>query len=226
MKSLSHVIQNIERISKQYVEAMKAFSTATVSEAYGGKGAIFHTIKPIRTGMKLCGPVVPVMARPGDNLIVHKAIYVAHSGDILLIDTSSYLEAGFWGGIMTEAAKQRGIAGLVTDGSVRDSEEIVKMDFPVFCQSLCIKGTTKTCLGMVNHPIHFGGVEVNPGDLIMGDSDGVVVVAREDVPEVLELARQREEKERRIVLELRQGKTTLDLYAFTKLLEREGLKEA
>ena len=126
---------------------------------------------------------------------------------------------------MTEAAKQRGIGGLVTDGSVRDSDEIVKMDFPLFCQSLCIKGTTKTCLGTINHPIHFGDVEVHPGDLIMGDSDGVVAVAREDVPKVLDSARQREEKERRIVLELKQGKTTLELYAFTTLLEREGLKE-
>jgi 4-hydroxy-4-methyl-2-oxoglutarate aldolase len=98
------------------------------------------------------------------------------------------------------------------------------MGFPVFCQSLCIKGTTKTCLGTINHPIHFGGVEINPGDLIMGDSNGVVVVARGDVPQVIDLARQREEKERRIVLDLKQGRTTLELYAFAALLEREGLR--
>jgi 4-hydroxy-4-methyl-2-oxoglutarate aldolase len=135
------------------------------------------------------------------------------------------LEAGFWGGIMTVAAKQRGIAGLVTDGAVRDTEEIIKMDFPVFCQSISIKGTTKTCLGTINHPIFFEGVKIEPGDLIVGDSDGVVVVAREDVPEVLEMARKREEKEKRISAELRQGKSTLELYGFSKILEQEGMRE-
>ncbi len=225
MESLSHAIHNIQRVSRDLVESMKALPTATIYEASGGKGALFHYIKPIKVGMRLCGPVIPVMTRPGDNLIVHKAIYVAQPGDVLLVGTSSFVEAGFWGGIMTEAAQQRGIAGLVTDGAVRDTEEIIKMDFPVFSQGISIKGTTKTCLGTINHPMHFGGVRVEPGDLIVGDSDGVVVVARKDVTGVLEKAKQREEKEKRISSELRQGKTTLELYGFSKILEREGLKE-
>lgn len=225
MDSFIHVIHTIQRAPQDLVESMKTFSTATICEAYGGKGALFHTIKPIRSPMKLCGPVIPVMTRPGDNLIVHKAIYVAKPGDVLLVGTSSFVEAGFWGSIMTVAAKQRGIAGLVTDGAVRDTEEIIKMDFPVFCQSISIKGTTKTCMGTINHPVHFGGVKIEPGDLIVGDSDGVVVVAREDVPGVLEMARQRDEKEKRISAELRQGKSTLELYGFLKILEREGMRE-
>ena len=225
MESSAYVIHNIKRVSGDLVASIKEFSTATICEAYGGKGALPHTIKPIRTDMRLCGPVIPVTTPPGDNLIVHKAIYVAEPGDVLLVGTSSFLEAGFWGGIMTVAAKQRGIAGLVTDGSVRDTDEIAKMGFPIFCQGISIKGTTKNCLGTINHPIAFGDVRVEPGDLIVGDSDGVVVVAREDVPGVLEMARQREEKEKRISAELRQGKSTLEMYGFSEILEREGMRE-
>ena len=225
MTSLKHVIHHIDRVPKELIESMKSIPTATIHEAYGGKGALFHNVKPIQRGMKVCGPVVTVKCRPGDNLIVHKAIYVAHPGDVLLVDTGAFVEAGIWGGIMTEAAQQRQIAGLVTDGAVRDTDEIIQMGFPLFCQSISIKGTTKTCLGTINHPIDFSGVRIVPGDLIVGDSDGVVMVARENVAEVLEKALQREEKEKHISAELRQGKTTLELYRFSELLEREGLEE-
>ena len=225
METSKHVIHNIERVSKDFVEAMKGLSTATIHEAYEGKGALSHNIKPIREGMKVCGSVITVKARPGDNLIVHKAIYAAKPGDVLVVDTSSFVEAGFWGEIMTEAAQQRGIAGLVTDGAVRDTDEIAELGFAVFSQGVSIKGTTKTCLGTINHPMTFEGIMVEPGDLIVGDSDGVVVVARRDVQHVLEIARRREEKEKRISSELRQGKTTLELYGFSKILEGVGLKE-
>ncbi len=225
MSEIKHVIHNIERVPGDLVESMRALPTATISEAYGSKGALFNYIKPIRTSMKLCGSVIPVKARPGDNLLVHKAIYVAQPGDVLLIDTESFVEGGFWGGIMSEAAQQRGIEGLVTDGAVRDTEEIAEMGFPVFCQAVSIKGTTKTSLGTINHPIHFGGIKIRPGDLIVGDADGVVVIARDDVSEVLEKAQEREAKEKRICAHIKQGKTTLELYGFSDVLEREGLKE-
>lgn len=225
MTKLKHAVHHIDRVSKELIESMKSVPTATIHEAYGGKGALFNHIKPIQRGMKVCGPVVTVKCRPGDNLIVHKAIYVAQAGDVLLVDTGSYVEAGFWGGIMTQAAQQRQIAGLVTDGAVRDTDEIIQMGFPLFCQSISIKGTTKTCLGTINHPIDFSGVRIEPGDLIVGDSDGVVVVERENVANVLEKALQREEKEKQISTELKQGKTTLELYRFSELLEREGLEE-
>lgn len=225
MSEIKHVIHNIERVPGDLVESMRALPTATISESYGSKGALFNYIKPIRTSMKLCGSVIPVKARPGDNLLVHKAIYVAQPGDVLLIDTESFIEGGFWGGIMSEAAQQRGIEGLVTDGAVRDTEEIAEMGFPVFCQAVSIKGTTKTSLGTINHPIHFGGIKIRPGDLIVGDADGVVVIARDDVSEVFEKAKEREEKEKRICAQIKEGKTTLELYGFSEILEREGLKE-
>ncbi|MBN2568304.1 MAG: 4-carboxy-4-hydroxy-2-oxoadipate aldolase/oxaloacetate decarboxylase [Deltaproteobacteria bacterium] len=225
MSDFNHVIHSIKRVPKDLVEAMRALPTATISEAYGSKGALFHHIKPIRTDMKLCGSVIPVKARPGDNLLAHKAIYVARPGDVLLIDTCSFVEGGFWGGIMTEAARKQGIEGLVTDGAVRDTEEIAAMGFPIFCQAISIKGTTKTSLGTINHPIHFGGIAIHPGDLIVGDADGIVVIARSDVSEVLEKAKEREEKERKICKQISAGKTTLEIYGFTEILKREGMKE-
>lgn len=225
MNAANHVIHEIQRVPQKLIESMRAYPTATIHEAYGARGAFYSHIKPIHPDMKLCGPVVPVKARPGDNLIIHKAIYVARPGDVLLVDTCSFVEGGFWGGIMGVAAQQRGLAGLVTDGGVRDTAELIKMEFPVFSQGISIKGTTKTCLGTINHPIQFQGVHIEPGDLIVGDADGVVIVSREDVPEVLKKAEAREKKEAEIMEALKEGKTTLELYGFDDLLQREGLKE-
>lgn len=225
MNSNKHVIRSIKRVSPDLIEAIKDFPSATIYEAYGAKGALSHSIKPIRNSMRICGPVVTVKARPGDNLIVHKSIYAAQPGDVLVVDTTSYVEAGFWGDIMTAAAQHRGVAGLVTDGAVRDSEDISSLGFPIFCQALCIKATTKSCLGTINIPILMAGVVINPGDLIVGDADGVTVVAKEDVPWVIEKARQREEKEAKVSQLLKEGKTTLELYGLSEILERLGLKE-
>ena len=225
MGDFKHVVQDIERVSEELVQAASQISTATLHEAYNQNGAFCSDISHIRLGMKLCGPVITVETRPGDNIMVHKAIYVAKPGDVLLVDTGSYVEGGIWGGIMTEAAKQRKIAGLVTNGSVRDSDEIEQMDFPVFSKGRSIKGATKNCLGTINHDMVFSGIHVKPGDLIAADSDGIVVISREDVAEVLEKAIQRDEKEKRFVEDIRSGKTTLDLLGLSEKLERIGIKE-
>jgi 4-hydroxy-4-methyl-2-oxoglutarate aldolase len=225
MSGIKQVVYDFERLSPELVKAMSLIPTATLHEAYGQKGAFYANIRPIRPGMKLCGPVVTVKARPADNLIVHKAIYVSRPGDVMLVDTGSYAEGGFWGEIMTVAAIQRGIAGLVTDGSVRDTDEIAEMGFPVFSQGISIKGTSKDCLGAINHAIVFSGVMVKPGDLIAADSDGVVVVAREDVSDLLQKALQREKKEKQVIEEIRSGKTTLEIYGFDRKLQQLGMRE-
>ena len=225
MSELKHVVHDIQRVPGELVQAVSRIPTATLHEAYGQKGAFYADIRPVRLGMKLCGPVVAVKCSPGDNIIVHKAIYVARPGDILLVDTGGYIEGGFWGGIMTEAAIQQKIAGLVTDGSVRDTDEIAEMGFPVFSRGISIKGTSKDSLGTINHAIVFSGTRVNPGDLICADSDGVVVIERQDVADVLDKARQREDKERRGVQEIRNGRTTLEIYGFSDRLKQLGLKE-
>lgn len=220
-----NVIREIPRVPQDLVAMMKNFSTATIYEAADRKGALPYYIKPIKRGMKICGPAVTVSTRPGDNLIVHKAVYVAEENDVLIVSCADFIEAAVWGGIMTEAAIKRGIVGLITDGGIRDTDDIIKMGFPTFSQGISIKGTTKTCPGFINYPITMGNVEIQPGDLVVGDSDGVVVVSRHDVSRVLEKTAQREENESRIIQGIKQGKTTLELFGFTKLLKQEGIVE-
>jgi 4-hydroxy-4-methyl-2-oxoglutarate aldolase len=203
---------------------MSGFETATINEASGGKGALSSDIKPLDPSITLCGPAVTVTCRPGDNLILHKAIYLAEPGDVLVVTVGGYVEAGPWGEIMTVAAQARGIAGLVIDGSVRDSRSIIDSKFPVFAKGLSIKGTTKDSLGFINHPICIGGVTVHPGDVISGDADGVVFVAHRELADVLEKCRVRREKEEKIKGEIKKGKSTLELYGFDKILQAKGLE--
>jgi 4-hydroxy-4-methyl-2-oxoglutarate aldolase len=175
--------------------------------------------------MKVCGTAVTVKVRPGDNLILHKAIYVAKAGDVIVADADGFTEAGPWGEIMAVAALARGIAGLVISGSVRDAEAMQALGFPVFSCGLCIKGTEKTSLGLINHPLNLDNVTINPGDLILGDRDGVVVVKREESEEVFMKSMAREEKEKGIKERLRNGEATLDIYGFGEILKARGLTE-
>jgi len=221
----AHVIKKISRPPQNLIKEIGSFEAATVHEAYGGKGALASDIKPIDSLSRLCGPAVTVACRPGDNLMLHKAIYVAEPGDVLVATVGGYTEAGPWGEIMTLAAQARDIAGLIIDGSVRDSRAIRDLQFPVFSKALSIKGTAKDSLGLINHPINLGGVSINPGDLILGDADGIVVVARQDLAEVLTQCRLRREKEEKIKEELQRGKSTLELFGFDKTLQTKGMKE-
>ncbi len=220
-----HVIKHICRPSQHLIDELSCFDTATVHEASGGRGAIESNIKPVDPKSRLHGPAVTVASRPEDNLMLHKAIYVAERGDVLVVSVGGFTEAGPWGEIMTVAARVRGIAGLVIDGSIRDSIAIQELEFPAFSKGLSIKGTTKDSLGYINHPVVIGGVTVHPGDVILGDADGVVVVAQKDLAEVLEKCKLRKEKEEKIKKELQMGKSTLELYEFDKILKAKGMKE-
>jgi 4-hydroxy-4-methyl-2-oxoglutarate aldolase len=175
--------------------------------------------------MKVCGPVVTVKVRPCDNLILHKAIYVAQKGDVIVADAGGYMEAGAWGEIMAVAAHHRGIGGLVFNGMVRDSQAMSELGFPVFSCGLSIKGTEKTSLGWINHPLNLDNITIFPGDLILGDRDGLVVVKREEAQEVLQKSLAREEKEKGIKERLRRGESTLDIYGFAEILKARGLAE-
>lgn len=222
---MPHVIHRIQRVSNNLVEQYRGLSSATVNEASGGKGALSHRIKPISPKMKVCGPAITVKVRPCDNLILHKAIYVAQKGDVIIADGEGYLEAGAWGEIMAVAAKVRGIEGFVFNGMVRDSEEISELGFPIFSCGLSIKGTEKISLGLINHPITIDNVTINPGDLVLGDRDGVVIVKREEAEDVLKKSLEREEKERLIKERLRAGESTLKIYGFDEILRLRGLTE-
>lgn len=220
-----HVITHIERTPKELVDQFRGMGTATVHEASGRKGAVDCAIKPISRGVRLCGPAFTVQCHPGDNLMLHKAIERAQPGDILVASVQGYYEAGYWGGLMATSAVARKIGGLAIDGSIRDSAEIIKMEFPIFCRGFCIRGTTKTVLGLINHPILFGGVLVHPGDLILGDDDGMVVVERMECESVLEKSIKRIEAEKAKAEKLRAGISSVELNQLEKVFKFLGMVE-
>jgi 4-hydroxy-4-methyl-2-oxoglutarate aldolase len=215
----------MERTPKELIDQFRGIGTATVHEASGRKGAVDWAIKPISRGIRLCGPAFTVQCHPGDNLMLHKAIERAEPGDILVASVGGYHEAGYWGGLMATSALAKKIEGLAIDGSIRDSAEIVKMGFPIFCRGFCIRGTTKTVLGLINHPILFGGVLVHPGDLILGDDDGMVVVERVECESVLEKSIQRVEAEKTKAAKLRAGISSVELNQLEKVFKFLGTVE-
>jgi 4-hydroxy-4-methyl-2-oxoglutarate aldolase len=219
------VIHAIHRVSMDFVRQFEKLSSATVYEASGAKGALSSRIKPIQPDMAVCGPAVTVKVSPRDNLMLHKAIYVAQPGDVIVADAEGFAEAGAWGEVMAVAAKERGIGGLVFNGAIRDTQAISELGFPVFSCAICIKGTDKISLGRINHPLNFDNVTIHPGDLILGDRDGVVVVKREEAEEVLRKSLAREEKEKGVKERLKKGESTLDIYDFTTILKARGLTE-
>ena len=203
-------------LSKEIIAAIGKFSSATLHEAMGRYGDLPSGIKPISPHMKVCGTAYPVKTMPCDNTILHRAYAYAKPGDVLVVDCSGYYEAGYWGDLMSLGAKTQGIAGLVIDGCVRDADDIEAMGFPVFSRGLCIKGTGKHGDGTLNEPIILGNWTINPGDVIVGDRDGVVVVPQDKVLETIEKATAREEKEAGVRKLLLEGKTSIEIYGWDK----------
>ena len=185
-KVMIHVRTKIERPDPQIVEAFRKHSSATVHEASGRKGYISHRIKPISRGMKICGPAFTVECPGGDNMMLHKALERAQPGDVIVATVAGAEDYGYWGDLMAASAIARKLGGLCIEGCIRDSEEIIEKGFPIFSTGFCIRGTGKGTLGLINYPIFFGGQRIEPGDIIIGDDDGLVVVSREASSDVLE----------------------------------------
>lgn len=220
-----HVITHIERTPKELIDQFRTIGTATIHEASGKKGAVDFSIKPITRGVSICGPAFTVQCHPLDNLMLHKALEKAQPGDVLVATAGGHYEGGYFGGLMATSAVARNLGGLAIDGCIRDSAEIIRMGFPIFCRGFSILGTTKTVLGLINHSVLFGGVLVNPGDLIVGDDDGMVVVSREDCRSVLEKSVQRVETEKKKSAELKAGASSVELNKLNKVFEWLGLTE-
>ena len=177
-----HVRAKIERPALGIVDAFKEHASATIHEASGRKGYISSRIKPIKRGMKVCGPAFTVQCAPGDNIMLHKALEKAQPGDVIVATVGGAEEYGYWGNLMAVSAMARKLEGLCIEGCIRDSAEIMELGFPVFCTGFCIRGTAKGTLGLINYPTVFGGQTINPGDLIVGDDDGLVLICREEAP--------------------------------------------
>jgi 4-hydroxy-4-methyl-2-oxoglutarate aldolase len=220
-----HVITNIQRVSKEIIEQFKSIPVATVYEASGKKGFIDSKIKPLGKGMKICGPAFTVQSAPGDNLMLHKALEKSQKGDVIVATVGHEYEYGYWGDLMATQALVKGLAGLAINGCVRDSEEMIKKGFTVFCRGTSIRGTVKKTLGLVNYPVDFGGTTVNPGDLILGDDDGMVVVKYEECEEVLKKSLDRVQKEEVKARALRDGVTSVKYNQLDEVFDSLNLRE-
>jgi 4-hydroxy-4-methyl-2-oxoglutarate aldolase len=222
---MTHVRKETRKPAASIIEAFKALDVATVYEASGRKGYIENAIGPAAKGSRICGPAYTVQCAPGDNLMLHKALQRAPAGSVLVASVGGAYNFGYWGGLMATAAVSRGLAGLAIDGCIRDSAEIEKMGFPVFCRGFCIRGTVKSSLGLVNYPLNFGQATIFPGDLILGDDDGMVVVKFEDCEDVLAKSLKRVEFEEGKANQLKAGTSSVELNNLDKVFESLGLVE-
>jgi 4-hydroxy-4-methyl-2-oxoglutarate aldolase len=209
---------DIERPDAAESARAGAFGTATLHEAGGKIGALPSAIKPAVAGFTLFGPAITVQAPPGDNLWIHRAMVVAKPGDVLVVSVDGAYEHGYWGEVMSTAAKAQRLGGLVIDGCVRDGAILGSVGFPVFSRGLCIRGTAKDfgARGWINHPLLIGDVTIEAGDLIVGDTDGVVVLPRAQIATIADKSRQREDKEADVMQKLRDGANSIDLYGWDK----------
>jgi regulator of RNase E activity RraA len=185
------IVPEIDRVPKEIVDRLGQFQAAIIGDGMGRRGIMDHGIKPLNRESKMCGSAVTVETRAADNLMIHAALKIAQPGDVLIINTHGDLSAGIWGELTTRMAIRKGLAGLVMDGSVRDSLELAASGFPVFCRGVCPCGGGKEGPGQVNLPVSCGGVAVDPGDVVVGDADGVVVIPRETAKEAIDWAQQR-----------------------------------
>lgn len=219
-----HIKTQFERPSQDVIDGLSRFSVATIHEAQGRKGALDSAIKPIDRAMAFCGPAFTVKGAPRDNLMLQLGITYASPGDVLVFSAGEmFTEAGCFGDVLGNAAQSRGIKGLVTDTGVRDSRELTELGFPVFSNGLCVKGTVKETLGQTGVPLIIAGETVNPGDIVCGDADGVVVIRREEAEWVLEQCQIRVDNEDAYIREYRAGKTPIEVSGLAALLESKGL---
>ena len=207
-----------KQISDETLNAVSKIPTATMHEALGKIGALPAYLKPISTGMKICGPALPVKGPSGCNLWLHRGIAKAQPNDVIIADVGNEREYGYWGDIMGTGAKIRGIAGLVIDGYVRDQVELEEMQFPVFAAGLSIRGTAKKFekKGTIGETITIGEIDIKHGDLILGDNDGVVIIPFERIEEGIAKSIERENKETMTKNRLLNGETSLEIYGWSE----------
>jgi len=195
-------------------ETLRGLGSATLGEC--GARIMRARIRPVWTGAVLAAPAVPVTCTPGDNLAIHVAVAIAHPGQALVVDVGTIPERGYWGEVLTTAAQARGLTGLVIDGGVRDTAAIESLGFAVFSSMVALPGATKHSAGSVGVPATVAEALVEPGDWVVGDADGVVIVPGHDLDEVIAAGRSRADKEEGFFSKLRAGSTTVELLSLDR----------
>lgn len=191
---------------------------ATLHEAAGKIGALPAAIKPMAPSFRICGPALTVDAPPADNLWLHRALALARPGDVLVVRVAEHYDAGYWGEVMSTMGRVRKLGGLVIDGCVRDGAILERFGFPVFARGLCIRGTGKdfAARGWIGYPVRIEDIVVQPGDVIVGDADGVVALPQASLDAVVGAAHDREAKEADIIRRLEAGEASLDIYGWNR----------
>ena len=223
--ALPDVIREFERVAPDTVAEAAKFPASILADVAGRRGALSGRIGPLAPSMKFAGPALTVEVRPGDNLMIHAAMAIAKPGDVLVIDGKGDLGSALMGEIMSQQCVALGIAGVVIDGAVRDCEAIRELGFPMYAAGLNPNGPTKFVPGRLNHPISIGGVSVNPGDLVVGDADGVTVIERDKAAAMLPLAAQKVAMETKRIAEIKSRKALAPAWLDAALRAAGVIKE-